>query len=164
MRAAGTILLVLAGCATSSFSGDVYRDAQTDYRVGHLDATWHRFNLSGSDLAFRNEAGGSIMANAMCAGIKDVPLDVLTNQALMGLEQKQEHSREVTTLDGRAALRTRLSATLDGVPVELDLVVLKRDACTYDFELVAGSKVFADRQPDFWRFVQGFEQLPRAGQ
>jgi hypothetical protein len=150
--------LALAACATSSFSGGVYRNSQTAYRVGPLDATWERFHVSDCNLAFRNPAGGSIMANATC-DVRDLPLDVLTNQSLIGLEQKQEQSREVITLDGRAALRTRLSATLDGVPILLDLVVLKKDGCTYDLELVAGARAFVDREADFWRFVQGFEQL-----
>lgn len=152
---------MLAGCATSSFEGDVYRDAETAYRVGPLGRRWHRVGLSGSNLAFRDDSGGSILVNALCEGIKDVPLDVLTNQALIGLEHLQETGREVVTLDGRSAMKTRLSATLDGVPVELELVVTKKDGCTYDFDLVTGASVFADREADFWRLVQGFQQLPR---
>lgn len=151
----------LVSCATGTFTDGVYRDAQTAYRVGPLGASWRRFGLSGGDIAFRHAAGGAILANALCEDIKDVPLDVLTNQALIGVEHKQEHAREVVTLDGRAALRTRLSAALDGVPVELELVVTKKDGCTYDFELVTGAQVFADREVDFWRFVQGFKQLSR---
>jgi len=162
MRVSVVMSLAFTACATSSFSGNVYRDSQTAYRVGPLDASWERFNLPDCNLAFRSKGGGSIMANAVCAGIKDVPLDVLTNQALIDLEQKHEQSRELITVDGRGAQRTRLSASLDGVPVELDLVVLKKDGCTYDFQLVAGRKIFADREADFWRFVHGFEQLPRA--
>jgi hypothetical protein len=161
----GLLLLAIPCCAGGHFEtgaeGGVYRDGQTAYRVGPLDRSWHRFGLSGGDLAFRDDSGGSILANAFCEGIKDVPLDVLTNQALMGLEQKQEHGREIVTLDGRAALRTRLSAAVDGVPVELELVVTKKDGCTYDFELAAGERTFADREAAFWRFVQGFRQLPR---
>jgi hypothetical protein len=153
-------LLSLTACATSSFSGGVYRNSQTAYRVGPLDPSWVRDNPTDCNLAWRNPAGGTIMANSTCEGIRDVPLDVLTNQALFGLDQKQEHSRETFTLDGRAAQRTRLSATLDGVPVELDLVVLKKDGCVYDLQLVAGSKAFADREGEFWRFVQGFQQMP----
>jgi hypothetical protein len=153
----------ILGCATGSFEGSVFRDSETAYRVGPLDPRWHRFDLSDANLAFHDDAGGTILANAFCSDISDVPLDVLTNQALMGLEQKQETAREVVTLDGRSALKTRLSATLDGVPVDLELVVTKKDGCTYDFELVTGTsgQTFADREPGFWQFVEGFQQLPK---
>lgn len=161
-RISASLWLVVAACATSSFKDGVYRDSHTAYRVGPLDSSWERFSLSDCNLAFRHHAGGSILANATCEGIHDVSLDVLTNQALMGFDQRREQGRERITLDGRVAQRTRLTATLDGVPVALELVVLKKDNCTYDFELVAGPAIIADREADFWRFVQGFEQLSRA--
>ncbi len=63
------------------------------------------------------------------------------------------------TLDGRAAVRVRLTAALDGVAVHMDLVALKKDDCVYDLELVAGERAFAESDQDFWRFVQGFQQL-----
>jgi hypothetical protein len=154
------LALVLASCAGGRFEAGVYRNGETAYRIGALDSSWLRFDLSGSNLAFRNRAGGSILVNATCQGIKDVPLDVLVNQALIGVDQKHELGRERFTLDGREALRARLAGTLDGVPLDLDLVVLKKDNCTYDLELVAGDQEFPSRDEEFWRFVQGFQQLP----
>jgi hypothetical protein len=152
--------MVSASCAGGRFESGVYRDSQTTYRIGSLDSAWTRFDLSGSNLAFRHQAGGSILVNATCEGIKDVPLEVLVNQALFGIEQKHELGRDPFTLDGRAALRARLSGSLDGVPVAMDLVVLKKDECTYDLELVCAQGAFPERDQEFWRFVQGFQQLP----
>src|SRR5579863_1939580 len=126
-------LVLAAGCATGTFAGNVYRDSQTAFRLGDLPATWHRFNLSGADLTFRDDSGGTILVNGTCEGVTDVSLDVLTNQALFGVEHREVVSREMITLDGRDALRTQVKGTMDGVPVELELVVLKKDDCTYDF-------------------------------
>jgi hypothetical protein len=152
--------LGLTTCAGGRFEGGVYRDSRTAYRIGSLDPGWARFDLSGSNLAFRHRAGGSILVNATCEGIKDVPLDVLVNQALFGIEQTHELGRDRLTLDGRAALRVRLLGAVDGVPVNLDLVALKKDDCAYDLELVAAPSVFAERDQEFWSLVQGFQQLP----
>jgi hypothetical protein len=154
------VALGSASCAGGRFEAGVYSDSQTAYRIGSLDAAWARFSLSGSNLAFRHPSGGSILVNSTCEGIKDVPSEVLVNQSLFGVEQKHELEREVFTLDGRAATRVRLTGALDGVAVHLDLVVLKKDDCVYDLELVAGGSAFPDSDQDFWRFVQGFQQLP----
>jgi hypothetical protein len=164
MRAAGLVSLAMlaAACTSGSFKDNVYRDSHTAYRVGLLGPSWHRFDLSGGNLAFHHEQGGSIYANATCKGINDVPLDVLTNQALFDVERKHELGRERFTLDGRVALRTRLTGSVDGVEVELELVVMKKDNCVYDLQLVAGGQIFAEREADFGRFVDGFQQLPRA--
>src|SRR5262245_1383058 len=125
------------GCATARLEGDTFFGAHATYRLGRLSSEWQRHRAHGADLAFVNPSGGTIFVNSTCADIKDLSLDVLTNQALFGVEQQRELRREVFTLDGRAALRTRLTGTLDGVPVAMELVVLKKDGCTYDFGLIA---------------------------
>ena len=102
-------------------------------------------------------AGGTIASHASCADADDVPLDVLTNHLLFGLEHKQERSRRPLTLDGRAALRTRLEATLDGVPLALDVVVMRKDGCTHDLMLIAPRGDLARLEPEFERFVARFE-------
>jgi hypothetical protein len=158
---AALLLSGLVACATTSFEGGVFRDAQTAYRVGTLNGTWHRFDLPGGDLAFRNEAGGAILANAICTGLADLSLDVLTTQELMQLRDPNEQAQELVTLDGRSALETRETATLDGVPVRIELFVLKKDGCTYDFSLVASKQEFPKREAEFRGFVAGFQQLPR---
>ncbi len=150
----------LASCAGGHFEAGVYRDHQTAYRIGTLGEGWTRFDLSGSNLAFRHPSGGSILVNSTCTDIKDVPLEVLVNQSLFGVEQKHELSREVFTLDGRAAVRVRLTAALDGVAVHMDLVALKKDDCVYDLELVMKIRAFAERRSGLLALRhQGFQQL-----
>src|SRR5258708_3739782 len=107
--------LALAACsAPAQLSGGVVTGAEAKYRVGTLPPDWQRFEIKDADLAFRHRAGGTILANAFCEGIDDVPLDVLTNHLLFGIEARADEAREELNLDGRAALRTRLTGKLDG--------------------------------------------------
>lgn len=134
------LALLLAGCATAP-------------RPASLGDGWQPVRSGG----FHHADGGTIATNKVCGEADDVPLDVLTNHLLFGVEHKQEHARTPFMLAGRAALRTRLDATLDGVAVALDLVVLKKDGCTFDLMLIARPDALARRQPDFDRFVAGFQ-------
>jgi hypothetical protein len=101
--------------------------------------------------------GGTIASHTNCAKADDVPLDVLTNHLLFGLEHRLERSRRQLTLAGRAALRTRLDATLDGVLVALDVVVLRKDGCTHDMVLIAPPDRIARLEPEFEHFLGRFE-------
>jgi hypothetical protein len=148
--------LLLAGCASARLVGNVYRDGPLAFRVGALPPEWREVRAAEGPLAFHHRAGGSISAHAACESADDVPLDVLTNHLLIGFQPRHEIARRPVTLDGRAALDTRVDAALDGVPVALDLVVIKKDDCVYDFALVASREAFAARRPDFDRFVAGF--------
>ena len=61
-------------------------------------------------------------------------------------------------MDGREALRTEISAALDGVKKQYLVYVLKKDSCVYDFMYIAADSAPGSRA-DFERFVQGFAAL-----
>lgn len=163
MRGSPALVLALAACTGGQLDGGVYRDGRVTYRVGTPGPRWRPMRLKGADVAYQHEEGGAFLAHGTCPDTRDLSLDVLTNQAQFGLERRSELSRQKLTLDGRAALRTRVTAELDGVPVELDLVVMKRNQCTFDFQLVAARDVFPARDEDFWRFVTHFQELGPQG-
>lgn len=161
MAALALLLLVLnPSCAPrASYSDGTFRQGGVAFRTGSLSADWSRVAARGARLAFRHRGGGTLIVNAECPPPDDAPLDVLTNHLLFGLSARREVSRRSLTLDGREALRTEVRAELDGVPVALDLVVLKKDGCLYDLQLVTGPSTLASRQPDFTSFVSGFSTL-----
>lgn len=161
VRAISILICLLAGCGCGGkLTGAVYRDGPIVFRIGALPAPWRRVQIGNGPLAFHHAEGGAILAHATCEPRGDLSLNVLTNHLLFGIEQRQERPRTPLSLDGRQALRTRLVGTMDGVPIELDLVVLKKDGCTYDLQLASSPQVFALRQRDFERFFEGFAQGP----
>jgi hypothetical protein len=152
---------LLAGCGLrGELRGDVYRDGSVVFRIGELPAPWQRVQVADGQLAFHHRAGGTILAHATCEPHGDPSLEVLTRHLLIGIEAPRELSQAALSLDGRRALRTRVDGRLDGVAVAFDLVVLKKDGCTYDLALAAAPAVFASRRSDFERFFQGFARVP----
>ena len=137
----------LAPCATTATT--------PKFRVGELPPSWHKVD-SKSDLAFRSNEGGTIYANVDCDPNQDAPLDVLTNHLLFGVDVKMEQRAEMT-LAGRKALRTRIHGEVDGVPVELDTIVMKKNGCVYDLGLAAGPDTFDTHEHAFEEFIAGFE-------
>ena len=135
--------------------------AQPRARVGTLPADWQRIRDDGGSIAFHHARGGTIVSATSCGDGDDVPLDVLTHHLLLGIEGRHERARQELVLDGRAALRTRIDATIDGVAVALDLVVLKKDGCTIDLYLVAPPLAYDERRADFDRFVAGAVEVSR---
>jgi hypothetical protein len=138
-------VLAAAACSTT-----------TPFRVASLPPEWQRVRATGETVTFHHTEGGSIAVHSTCGRDADVGLDVLTNHLLIGVEDRQERTRERVTLDGRAALRTRLQGTVDGVRMGFDIFVIKKDGCTYDLVLVAAPGQLAARQPAFEQFVANF--------
>ncbi|MFP2898138.1 hypothetical protein [Corallococcus sp. 4LFB] len=150
---------LLAGCHRATFEDSVLQKSDVKYRVGPLSNTvWERRGFDDNDLAFveRGGTGRVIATNSTCKDHDDPSLQVLTKHLLMGFTERQDLGQRTFTLDGREALRSRYVAKLDGVPIQLELVVVKKDNCVFDFSYVAPVGTADARMADFEGVFQGF--------
>ena len=104
------------------------------------------------------DSGDILAVNATCADHGDPSLEVLTGHLLIGFEEHSLQEQQTESLDGREALRSKYHATLDGVPVELELVVLKKNGCVHDFTFVAPLASAASHRAEFDTLVSRFRQ------
>jgi len=166
MKSALVIALVAAaGCAhaprgrvEARSDGDRVCAGDVCYRVGALGGSWRLVHQEGASVGyFSDGVGGVIEANATCRDDADAaPLPALTRQLLIGYTERKIASQLKVPLDRREALRTRVDAKLDGVPMALDLYVMKRNGCIFDLSYAAPPDAFARGAGDFQRFVDGF--------
>jgi len=148
------------GCGGSSFDGHVFRRGDLAFRVGPVPAEWRAIQVDGALLAFRDDGDAATIAlNGRC-GLDgdDVPLEALTHHLFLHFTDAKLLKQERVGLAGRAALRSELTAGLDGVPMHYLVVVLKKDGCVYDFMLVNADGKSTGAEA-FERFVDGFETL-----
>jgi hypothetical protein len=163
----GPGLAGLVGCGgqARTFDGEVYRAGPIAFRIGPVPGGWRRVEVGDAALAFRDDAhGASILVNARCKKPDDVtPLVALTNHLVMGSTEREVTVQEVEPFDGREALRTRMRAKWDGVPMAHDIFVVKKDGCVYDFVYSGAPEAFDAGVPTFESFVRSFRALPGSG-
>jgi hypothetical protein len=148
--------LYLAACGGSSFRDGVFRDAETTYRLAPLGSQWRATSFAGNDLAWTDGRGRVIAVNSVCSGHGDPSLKVLTDHLLLGFEERTIEARDALELDGRGALRTRARASMDGVPVDLELTLLKKDGCVYDLIYTAPPGGLAEGLDAYRALVSSF--------
>lgn len=161
------IFLTLAGCFggpknSSGVTG--YRDQRVaikgagNYSVGELSADWRRLPVRAKTIAFYNDTHKTtISTDAFCGKeFEDLALRNLTNNLMAGIEKRKIASEQDLFLDGRGALRTVSTGFVDGVPVQVDAVVLKKNNCTFDFICVTTPGSYHEVSADFERFFSGF--------
>ncbi|HEX7601455.1 MAG TPA: hypothetical protein VF316_07620 [Polyangiaceae bacterium] len=160
-----TALAVTAlSCGGSkTFDGSVYRGGELAFRVGPIPSSWHRLDRNDAPLVFRDEAAqATVLVNGRCPG-DDAPLLALTAHLLIGTTERDIRSEETVPFDGREARHTIVTAKLDGVAKTLDLYVLKKDKCVYDFVYITAPDRYEAAGPAFQTFVTGFHTLPASG-
>jgi len=129
-------ILVVAGlsaCRHGAVDGGFYTKSETRYYVGQAPSGWRRVDFQDNDVAYASRDGQHLVAtNATCKEYEDAPLKVLLRHLLMGFTELKMLDQQTKMLDGREALFSHFTAKLDGVPRELQLVVMKKDGCIYD--------------------------------
>lgn len=163
-----SVLFVVAcggGTASGSFDGNIYRNGKIAFRLPDAPDGWKRIRVDDASLAFRDERhDASILLNARCLSADDrTPLVALTNHLLIGASEREYVSQEAEPFDGREALHTKLNAKWDGVPMFIDVYVLSKDGCIYDFVYLGAPSRFDGGAPAFETFVRGFHTLRGSG-
>jgi hypothetical protein len=162
----------VAGCAHSPRGHiEATRDdaervcaGQVCYRIPQLGERWRLVHQEGASVGYFSDAVGGVMeANATCRDDADAaPLAALTRQLLIGYTERHIESQVTVPLDRREALRTRVDVKLDGVPMTLEIYVMKRNGCIFDLSYAAPPDAFARGSADFQRFVDGFADVRNA--
>lgn len=151
--------LGLVGCASASFARGIYDDGVVRYRVGALPPGWKRVEVEDNDLAFHHAKLGTISINSTCRDYEDVPEAALMNQLLFGTRERDYRVEETVTLDGRGADHVVVDLELDGVPIALEVFLLKKDGCVYDMTRISSLPAFDEGRGDFLAVVRGFRVL-----
>lgn len=150
--ASAVSLLVVSGCA-AHFDGTLLKKRDVSYRVARLPG-FQRVHVDGNDLAFYRAGSGSIAVHATCRDYDDVPNEVLLNHLLFGTTRRVYVVDDELTIDGRGARHAVVDAELDGVPVRLELLVLRRAACVFDLSYVSDRQARA--HAEFLDFARAF--------
>jgi hypothetical protein len=155
--AAAAVLLVSACGHAASLDDGVLHKGDLSVRLGPVPAGWVRIAVQGADVAYRDEGReGSALFDVRCqARDNDAPLASLTEHLIAGTTEREYQKQDTLPFDGREALHTLLAAKLDGVPMQYDIYVMKKDGCVYDLIYVAPPDRFTQGAPGFERFAAG---------
>lgn len=118
---------------------------------------WRQLQVEGTELTFRAEPGGQIIALFVgCDEEQPMTLRMLARRLFFGIGPKRVVAQNVISLNGTEAVHTVLTGRLQEADVMVSSYVATAGECAYDLVYVASPETFHDRLPEFERFVQGW--------
>ena len=112
---------------------------------------------SGADHVWQSrKTGNTIAYNSACLEKNKEDLKSLEKGILEGVDNVQVVKESKVNVDGAPAERTLAYGKTDGIPISIDLVVVKKANCTYDLAYVARTLTFAQEQDVFDKFIERF--------
>ena len=151
------VLMLASSChGAAAFDGMLHKGDVT-VQLGPVPEGWTRVRVEGADLAYRDQGReGSAMVDFRCdQADDDAPLSVLTGHLIMGTTARETLSEETIPFDGREAQHTVMRAKLDGVPLQYDIYVMKKDGCVFDVVYLTPPALYAQSAEAFQRFARG---------
>ena len=156
------VALPLACAHQGAFSGGFFVKGDVRYYVGGIPPGWRFKNFKDNDIAYVSDDSPHIISmNASPEGYEDAPLDVLSRHLVMGFTERKLLRQEQRMLDEREALVSHYFVKMDGVPVELMLVVMKKDKSVYDFWYISPPGRFEEKLGTFEEILKRFHAEPR---
>lgn len=167
--AAMTLLCI--GCAGWRGAGDTFyghrvprarAQKEATYGFGQPGSGWTPItDVKGVQVAWENRSlAGIIELHAQCDEQGDSSLAQYTDHLRLDFDDWTVVEQGEATLVGRAARRTVVDASLDGIARRNELWVVKKNGCLFDLRYSASPADFAAGQRDFAAVVQGF-RFPR---
>lgn len=139
--------------------GRYYSDTPPYYRVGELPDGWERLSTRARTISWYNSSHrSSISTDAYCGrSVNSRSLASLGGDLITALSNRTFVEEREFELAGRGAQRQIVTGTLDGVPTQVNLVVVRKDGCVFDFYLVSQGEPPAGAEEDFEAFFGGFD-------
>ncbi|MGE3261726.1 MAG: hypothetical protein AB7K68_08115 [Bacteriovoracia bacterium] len=159
------IFFLLSSCAL--LFPDRTAPKSRDYTVTPPPSPWHKLATADdpsstdamkADVAYENPDSGAIISlNSICRKYSPSSLEILTNNLVRGISNREVMKREEISLAGAPALDTTFSGLVDNVPLNIRTVVLIKNSCTYDFIYVTVPKREEKNGPAFDTFLASFK-------
>jgi hypothetical protein len=130
------------------------------FRISVPGPQWEAVSEARADLELRHHAGDAgLLANAECGG-RHARADLrgLTRRLFVGFRGREVLETGVTEVAGLPAAHAVVEGRVTGEErrVRVEAFIIKTEGCVYDLVYVAPTDAFAERRPDFERFVASF--------
>lgn len=119
---------------------------------------WKALPLSeGAQRLYQHLKTGSVLSvSSLCDRYATAPLTRLVRNPLSPLGAYKEIESQKLRISDRDAEQLHVSGTLDGVKVEVLMIVLRKNECIFDFSLQATPQIQNGVKSDFLKMVKGF--------
>jgi len=136
----------------------VYLKKNVYYTIGQLPDSWMRMKSDNKSIGFYNDSSQSAIAtDAFCGQkVRNIRLKHMSGGIISGLENRRILFESSILLDGRKGLRQMVKGELDGEIIYLDIVMVRKHGCIFDFYAIMPKEQDCVVINSFETFFNGF--------
>lgn len=129
-----------------------------DVEFKNPQAPFKEITISNSDKAWLSDkTGNTISYSSECGGNSELSLQQLETDSLSALSSLEIMKVEEFTYNSRAARQSLAQGQIDGVPVQIALLVFKKNGCNFTLSYGGTKKNFEAEKHFFDIFKDNFK-------
>jgi len=150
------LLLNLVSCVSVKLS-NVEAQKSRDAKYTAPNRLFHEVPTPHLDKKWANTSNGNIISFLSdCNNPTDPSLENIFKGLTSEVDNVQIIEAVSTQFNSRAALHSTVQGVVDGVGTRFELMIFKKNDCTYILTYAAAEKSYADNREDFNKFIKGF--------
>lgn len=131
------------------------KSATYTFIFSHAD--WKRQQDLQVDHIFVNNKNSQLAVKSLCARYLRTPLKSLSENLTAGITKKEVHREEKIMFENREAVEIIATGEIDGLPIALRALTVRKNNCLYDIFLTANSLTELESYSDVWnQALKGF--------
>ena len=149
--------LFLTSCVSVNLGGGKASKA-TDISYVAPKSSFDKIKNEGFDHAWQNPKNGNTIAFlSECRSKTDISMQLMEKESLEALENLKIIKSNLFEYNEREAKELLAEGQVDGIPVKIQLVLLKKNECNYTISFVGRKKFFDVDQGTFQTFLTEFK-------
>lgn len=149
--------LILTNCVSVQLSSGKITPAK-GVNFNEPLAPFKEMKTINADKAWINEkSGNTISFLSECGNSNEPTLQQLENESLSSLSKLERLHEEEITYNGRSAILSKNKGELDGVPIQISLLVFKKNGCSYTISFGGVASKASQDEKNFQYFKENFK-------
>lgn len=151
-------LLILTSCVSVNLQKPIVLEKSKFYSLAVPSSPFVKMDQSGMDQYWRNpKNGNAISLQTACSQNYDPSLQDLSFQTIQGIEDAKKISENKFQYNDRLGIKSEYQGTVDGIAVEIQSVVFKKNSCSYIISFFGKSPSINNDQVQFENFIRNFK-------
>jgi hypothetical protein len=151
-----SMFLLLGSCVSVNLPGKKVVSAK-DVSFEAPSSPFKEIKMANVDKAWLSDkTANTISYFSECGNTADPSLESLESDALSAMNDINVLKSENVQFNGRESRQTLVSGKLDGVPVKMSLILLKKNGCNYTLSYGGTASQFSQEESSFENFKRNF--------
>ncbi len=149
-------LVSMSSCISVSLSPKITKSEHVSFKAPGLP--FESISSPEADQAWQDRKAGNLISFlTACKDPSDPSLESIEKDLLSSVDSIKIIKSENEFFDGRESRKTLAQGTVDGIPTKMQILVFKKNNCSYSLSYVAVEKSFDQDLPTFNKFLESFK-------